>query len=173
MEETRGIQATTIIKQLYHPLFSNFLARCGEFDMIKIFQRWDRVKEVFISRRLKRWGRRFGFVRFFDVENVGRLETEHNQIHIGNMDLYVNILRYRRVDSEQKVGWPREARKQQYEHGDEPLKNNSKVVRKQHEYGYESRKNRSKEVWREKKGNEVWRANKGKKAQVGNSPMQT
>jgi len=34
------------------------------------------VKEVFISRRVNRWGRRFGFVRFFDVENVVRLEKE-------------------------------------------------------------------------------------------------
>jgi len=42
--------------------------------MIKIFQRWTRVKEVFIARRLNRSERRFGFVRFFDVSNVIRLE---------------------------------------------------------------------------------------------------
>jgi len=45
--------------------FSNFPNGFGELDMIKIFQRWARVKEVFISHRLNKWGRRFKFVRFF------------------------------------------------------------------------------------------------------------
>ena len=54
------------------------------------------MKEVFISRRFNRWGRRFDFVRFLEVANVVRLEKELNQICIGNMKLYVNIPRYRR-----------------------------------------------------------------------------
>ncbi|XP_068503621.1 uncharacterized protein [Phaseolus vulgaris] len=78
--------------------FSNFPYDYGEYDMIKIFQRWARVKEVFISRRLNRWGRRFGFVRFFDVANVSRLEKELDQIYLGKMKLNVNIPRYRRTD---------------------------------------------------------------------------
>jgi len=56
--------------------FSNFPNGFGEMDMHKVFQRWERVKEVFISRRLNKWGRRFGFVRFFEVGNVGNLEKE-------------------------------------------------------------------------------------------------
>jgi len=71
--------------------FSNFSNGFGELDMIKVFQRWARVKEVFISRRLNKWGRRFGFVRFFYVRNVGRLERELDQIYIGNMKLFVNF----------------------------------------------------------------------------------
>jgi len=70
--------------------------------MIKIFKRWARVKEVFISRRLNKWGRRFGFVRFFEVRNVGRLERDLDQIYIGNKKLHVNILRYRRSEVESK-----------------------------------------------------------------------
>jgi len=66
--------------------------------MIKIFQPWARVKEVFISCRLNRWGRRFGFERLFDVENTSRLEREMDQVRIGNMKLYVNISRYRRAE---------------------------------------------------------------------------
>jgi len=54
------------------------------------------VKEVFISKRLNRWGRRFSFVRFFKVENEARLEKQLDQIYIGNMRLYVNVPRYRR-----------------------------------------------------------------------------
>ena len=70
--------------------------------MIKIFRRWTRVKEVFISRRLNKWGRRFGFVRFFEVRNVGRLERDLNQIYIGKKKLHVNVPRYKRNEMESK-----------------------------------------------------------------------
>jgi len=63
--------------------FSNFPGDYGEKDMLKIFQRWARVKDVFISRRLNKWGRRFGFVSLFDVKNVAKLEKELDQIYIG------------------------------------------------------------------------------------------
>ena len=90
------------------------------------------MKEVFISHRLNRWGRRFGFVRFFEVSNVGRLEKKLDQIYIGHKKLHVNILRYRRDDLSK--GTPIEARKP---------------------YGHEPAKNKVKEVWREKKGKVV------------------
>jgi len=57
---------------------------------------------VFISRRLNKWGRRFGFVRFFEVRNVGKLERNLDQIYIGNKKLHVNILRYRRSEADSK-----------------------------------------------------------------------
>jgi len=79
--------------------FSNFPHGFGELDMHKVFQKWGRVKEVFIARRLNKWGRRFGFVRFFDVGNVVRLEKELDKIYIGNWKLYVNIPKYRRYVS--------------------------------------------------------------------------
>jgi len=65
---------------------------------------------VFIARRLNKWGRRFGFFRFFEVRNVGRLERDLHHIYIGNKKLHVNILRYtrneegaNRTDSENMV----------------------------------------------------------------------
>jgi len=76
--------------------FSNFPHGYGEMDMVKLFQKWARVKEVFISRRLNKWGRRFGFVRFLEVKNVVRLEGELDRIYIGNRKLHVNIPKYRR-----------------------------------------------------------------------------
>jgi len=65
-------------------------------DMVRIFQKLGRVKEIFISCRLNKWRRRFGFVRFFDVRNDGRLERQLDQLYVGNSKLYVNILKYRR-----------------------------------------------------------------------------
>jgi len=64
--------------------------------MLKLFQKWARVKEVIISKRLNRWGRRFGFVRFFDVGDFVSLERELDRCYIGNMKLHVNLPRYRR-----------------------------------------------------------------------------
>jgi len=64
--------------------------------MLEVFQKWARVKEIFISRRRNRWGRRFGFVRFFGVRNVASLERDLDSSFVGNMKLHVNLPRYRR-----------------------------------------------------------------------------
>lgn len=61
------------------------------------------MKEVFISRKLDRWGNKFGFVRFFDVKNVGQLEKEVDKIMIGITKLYVNKPKFGRYD-EQRTG---------------------------------------------------------------------
>ena len=87
--------------------FSNFPGSRGEIDMFKMFQRWARVKEVCIVRKLNRWGRRFGFVSFLDVENVANLERELVWIYIGNMKIHVNIPRYKKVGVEQEAGLTR------------------------------------------------------------------
>jgi len=51
---------------------------------------------VIISGKLNRWGNRFGFVRFCDVKNITKLESELDSICIGSMKLYVNIPIYRK-----------------------------------------------------------------------------
>jgi len=56
--------------------------------MIKIFRRWVRVKKVFISRRLNKWGKRSWFVRFFEMRNVGmtlqRSSLQTSKMGMGN-----------------------------------------------------------------------------------------
>jgi len=54
-------------------------------------QRWGRVEEVFISRKLNRWRNLFGFVRFCGVKNIPRLESELDAIRIGAMKLPENL----------------------------------------------------------------------------------
>jgi len=84
--------------------FSNFLDSHGEYDMFRIFKKWARVKKVFISRRLNRWGRTFGFVRFYPIPNEAKLEKQVDQVYIGNLKLYVNLPKYRRVEVKVKKG---------------------------------------------------------------------
>jgi len=111
--------------------FSHFLVNYGERELWKIFQRWGRLHEVFISRKLNRWGNRFGFVRFYDVRNVGRLEKELDFIRIGNMKLHVNVPRYMKVNVSE---------------GDNVGKQNPKAKVQQQAQGM------IKSVWREKEG---------------------
>jgi len=130
--------------------FSNFPENHGEYEMFKLFQKWARVKEVFISKRLNRWGRRFGFVRFFVVGNVLSLERELDNCFIENMKLHVNVPRYRRESFENKGSAPLLEEKSRS--GGLPFRN-------------PQRKN--KEVWMEKRGKEVIRNEVGKDA-IGN-----
>lgn len=61
------------------------------------FQRWGKVREVFIPRKRDKSGRRFGFVRFLDVPEPGRLERKLDQIVIGDLKLFVNRPRFAKV----------------------------------------------------------------------------
>jgi len=63
--------------------------------MWKIFLRWGRIKDIFISSRLNIKGQRFGFVRFFEVVDVDVLERRLNLIWIGTWKLRVNKPKYR------------------------------------------------------------------------------
>jgi len=112
--------------------------------MFKVFQRWVRVKEVFIARRPNKWGRRFGFVRFFAVRNVRHLESELDQIYVGNRKLFVNVPKYRRNQLEPKSY----ERRDLWNHASGSKKDNREA--KQKEHGLLGKKN-TKEVWVEKK----------------------
>jgi len=103
------------------------------------------VKEVFISQRLNKWGRRFGFVRFFGVSNVGGLETELDQLYIGNRKLFVNVPKYRR---HQPVLTRTERRNPRA-----PYLVSQKDSMKHHQKDMEiSGKQRNEEMWVEKQG---------------------
>lgn len=76
--------------------FSNFPDNFGVEEMWKVFLRWGRVWDVYILPRRDKYGRRFGFVKFLDVQNPKVLENELVVILIGNQRLKVNIPRFDR-----------------------------------------------------------------------------
>ncbi|XP_068482781.1 uncharacterized protein [Phaseolus vulgaris] len=117
--------------------------------MHKIFQKWARVKEVFIARRLNKGGRRFGFVRFFEVGNAARLEKELDQIFIGNVKLHVNVPRYRRFV-------PDNIRVSSKVYKFPPVVPHSESKRRGGEGLAENRRERKKEAWVKKKGEESY-----------------
>ena len=108
---------------------------------------------MFVSRRLNKWGRRFGFVRFFDVRNVRWLESELDQIIVGNWKLYVNIPKYRRTQEENERYGRRVLRNidvgKRREEGKEQQKENESNKEKN---GKQTRGENGKQVWVEKQG---------------------
>jgi len=75
--------------------FSHFSISYGERVMWKIFQRWERVEEVFVSTKLNRRDKRVG-----TVKNDRKLQSEMDFVRIGAMKLYAYIPRYRKYDDQ-------------------------------------------------------------------------
>jgi len=82
--------------------FTNFPDHFFERDLWKFFQRWGRVLDVFISRKLNARNQRFGFVRFHGVADFFCLERELDTIWIGMWKLQVNLPKYRRSEVTRK-----------------------------------------------------------------------
>src|ERR1044072_7245883 len=60
--------------------FSNVPDNYSEKAMWGIFQWWGRVWDVYMPRRLNRYGVRFGFVRFMDIGDSKALEKKMDAI---------------------------------------------------------------------------------------------
>ncbi|XP_068501687.1 uncharacterized protein [Phaseolus vulgaris] len=126
--------------------FSNFPSGVREVDMFRVFRKWARVKDIFISRRLNKWGRRFGFVRFVEVRDAGPLERELDQLYVGNKKLFVNIPKYQRKMKEQSRTEGRLRRAPSRARRNE----DSSTLKKVTVVGGEQRRE---DIWVEKKGN--------------------
>lgn len=88
-------------KHLTSFFFTHFADTIGEETLWQEFQWWGRVWEVFIPRKRDETGRRFGFVRFQDVTDVGRLERQLDNVFIADQKLHVNRPKFAKVSKEQ------------------------------------------------------------------------
>ncbi|XP_057443861.1 uncharacterized protein LOC130736017 [Lotus japonicus] len=75
-------------------VFTNFPEEWDEKSMWGVFQRYGRVWAVFISPRRDRRGKRFGVVRFMNVQDPKQFEWKLDGIIIGSTKLHVNIPRF-------------------------------------------------------------------------------
>jgi len=62
--------------------FINFPDHFFKREMWKVFLRWGRVLDVFISRKLNSRNQMFGFVRFQDVADASALKRKLDAIWI-------------------------------------------------------------------------------------------
>jgi hypothetical protein len=65
----------------------------------KVFARYGRVGEVFIPKKLDKWGGRFGFVKFMEVKNVEELSRRLGDVWLGTFKLRVNLSRFAKGSS--------------------------------------------------------------------------
>jgi hypothetical protein len=84
--------------------FTNFPDHLTVIDLWERFARIWRVDEVFIPLKLDRKGKRFGFVRFWEVQNVDMVRTKLEDIWIGTYKLRANLAMHQRSDDHDHKG---------------------------------------------------------------------
>jgi hypothetical protein len=80
---------------------TNFPAEATTGDLWKLFQNYGRVGEVYIPKKLDKRGRRFGFVKFKEVEDAEMLSDQLRDVWCGSFKLWVNLSRFRRSDRDE------------------------------------------------------------------------
>jgi RNA recognition motif-containing protein len=68
---------------------------------MKFFLKFGRVGEIYIPKKLDNRGRRFGFVKFKEVKDVGQLSERLRDVWIGTFKLIVNRSRFARSESKE------------------------------------------------------------------------
>ncbi|GKV48046.1 hypothetical protein SLEP1_g54881 [Rubroshorea leprosula] len=84
--------------------FTNFPGDWDYEQMWRTFRGYGRVIDIHVPARTDRYGRRFGFVRYLDVQNVHMLERELDQIKVGGIKIHVNQPRFDRKAKIQRDG---------------------------------------------------------------------
>ncbi|KAI5437241.1 hypothetical protein KIW84_023385 [Lathyrus oleraceus] len=89
-------------------------------DLHEVFSRFGEVDEVVISLKKDIRGKRYGFVRFFNVIDSRRLACKLDNIFVENVKLQVNIPRFSRISKSfdsirnqnqvSRIGWVEKAR---------------------------------------------------------------
>jgi hypothetical protein len=79
--------------------FTNFPEETLAVDLWKLFARFGRVGEVFIPKKLNRWGERFGFVKYMEVKEVAELSRRLGDVWVGTYKLRVNLSRFAKGSS--------------------------------------------------------------------------
>jgi len=81
--------------------FTKFPDDTKHSALCKLFACYGHVAEVFVPKKLDRWGRKFCFVKFKDVRVLEDLEARLEEVWLGDVRLKVNRARFGR--EEQKV----------------------------------------------------------------------
>jgi hypothetical protein len=78
---------------------TNLPHECNLEDLWKVFGRFGRLGDVYIPKKVDKWGRKFAFVKFREVNEVEELSRRLEDVWLGSFKLRVNISRFsRRVE---------------------------------------------------------------------------
>ncbi|GKV32054.1 hypothetical protein SLEP1_g40687 [Rubroshorea leprosula] len=92
-----------LYKQASAFFFTNFPDDWSYSEMWRTFGKFGRVYAIYSPQRRNRNGKRFGFVRFLDVQKLQAMENQLDQIHIGSHKIWVNLAKYPVEENEPKV----------------------------------------------------------------------
>jgi RNA recognition motif-containing protein len=80
---------------------TNFPEQLGWGDIWKIFTRYGSVSDVFIPKKVDKWGRRFGFVKFKEVRDVEELGRKLDDVWFGDIKIEVNRAKFSKDDQKE------------------------------------------------------------------------
>lgn len=75
---------------------TDFPPEVNSGELWKTFAKYGKVGEVYIPKKLTKWGKRFGFVKFKEVVNVEELEGKVKNVRCGEVKIRVNLARFGR-----------------------------------------------------------------------------
>jgi hypothetical protein len=82
---------------------TNFPEDCSFDDLWKVFARFGRVGDVYIPKKLDKWGKRFAFVKYMEAMEVQELRQREDDVWIGTFKLRINKSRFDRRDDSSKM----------------------------------------------------------------------
>ncbi|KAK2401162.1 hypothetical protein QL285_050778 [Trifolium repens] len=81
---------------------TNFPEESTTGDLWKLFLKYGRVGEVYIPKKLDKRGKRFGFVKFKEVEDVEELTERLRDVWVGSFKIWVNRSRFARSENKEE-----------------------------------------------------------------------
>ncbi|CAH1426155.1 unnamed protein product [Lactuca virosa] len=79
--------------------FTNFLVDMDNKQLWSICEKYGRVSDVYIARKLSKAGKRFAFGRFLRVQDEKRLELKLQDLWIGSSHVFVSLAKFGREDN--------------------------------------------------------------------------
>nr|KAJ0192747.1 hypothetical protein LSAT_V11C800414330 [Lactuca sativa] len=76
----------------------NFPPDWSEAALWRMFSRYGAVVDVYIAKKLNRFNKIFGFVRFLRIQDSKSFEKRLNEIIIGTQKIEVNVARFERKE---------------------------------------------------------------------------
>jgi RNA recognition motif-containing protein len=74
----------------------------GWGDIWKIFVKFGSVSDVYIPKKVDKWGRKFGFVKFKDVRDADEMFKKLQEVWYGTTKLSVKRARFGKEDQKEE-----------------------------------------------------------------------
>ncbi|KAK2428108.1 splicing factor 3B subunit [Trifolium repens] len=81
---------------------TNFPMELGWGDIWKIFVKFGSVSDVYIPKKVDKWGRKFGFVKFKDVRDADEMFKKLQEVWYGTTKLSVKRARFGKEDQKEE-----------------------------------------------------------------------